>query len=97
MPAVHPLPCCTATVPVSCRGLKAWPPGCRLPAFYGQKFQRRVKAGAACEDLRVRCPHFYDVGCEMHSHLDNPDLGAFLQSTFSERYRVLPARACKQH
>ena len=62
---------------------------CRLPAFYGQKFQRRVKAGAACEDLRVRCPHFYEVGCSLHDRLDSPELGAFLQSTFSERYRVL--------
>ena len=59
-----------------------------MPAFYGQKFQRRLKAGAACEDLRMRCQHFYDVGCALAERADAPELGAVLQATFSDRYRV---------
>ena len=64
---------------------------CRLPAFYGQKFQRRLKAGAACEDLRMRCQHYYDVGCVLAERTESPELGPLLQAAFSDRYRV---RSC---
>jgi hypothetical protein len=25
------------------------------------RFQKKLRAGAACEDLKLRCPHFYQV------------------------------------
>ena len=62
---------------------------CRQPAFYGKRLRRKLKAGAACEDLRVRCPYFYDVGCLLHaSGAATPDLTAFLNETFADRYKV---------
>ena len=38
-----------------------------LPVFYGNKMRRKMKAGAGCEDLKVRCPHYYSVATRLHS------------------------------
>lgn len=38
-----------------------------LPVFYGNKMRRKMKAGAGCEDLRVRCPHYYTVATALHA------------------------------
>ena len=38
-----------------------------LPIFYGNKMRRKMKAGAGCEDLRVRCPHYYSVATRLHA------------------------------
>lgn len=38
-----------------------------LPVFYGNKMRRKMKAGAGCEDLRVRCPHYYGVATRLHA------------------------------
>lgn len=35
--------------------------------FYGNKMRRKMKAGAGCEDLRVRCPHYYAVATRLHA------------------------------
>lgn len=35
--------------------------------FYGNKMRRKMKAGAGCEDLKVRCPHYYSVATELHA------------------------------
>lgn len=35
--------------------------------FYGNKMRRKMKAGAGCEDLRVRCPHYYTVATQLHA------------------------------
>lgn len=61
----------------------------RPPPFYGKKLRRKLKAGASCEDLRVRCPYFYDVGCTLHSlGAATPELANFLNETFADRYKV---------
>jgi hypothetical protein len=38
-----------------------------LPVFYGGKMRRKMKAGAGCEDLRARCPHYYATATRLHA------------------------------
>lgn len=59
-----------------------------LPGFLGPVMQKRLRAGAAVEDLAGRCPHFYEVAQEIAALLPGdssiPELAA---STFRTRYR----------
>lgn len=64
-----------------------------LPIFYGNKMRRKMKAGAGCEDLRVRCPHYYAVATALHSAMvatrtSDEDFPAFILNTFRNRYKV---------
>ena len=54
-----------------------------------------MQAGAEVEDLRIRCPYFYDVAEQLHSLLDSERLVSFVTKTFQRRYKVmqLPAYA----
>ena len=52
-----------------------------------------MKAGAGCEDLRVRCPHYYSVATRLHAAMQaslTADEGfpAFILNTFRSRYKV---------
>lgn len=65
-----------------------------LPTFYGDRMRRKVKAGAGCEDLRVRCPFFYTAAVRVHSAMQatgatDESFPTFIFSTFSGRYREL--------
>ena len=46
-----------------------------LPVFYGNKMRRKMKAGAGCEDLRVRCPHYYSVATRLHAAMQASEGG----------------------
>ncbi|KAG2577095.1 hypothetical protein PVAP13_6NG167900 [Panicum virgatum] len=35
------------------------------PACFTQKTRKEIQANAACVDLRVRCPYFYELGCKI--------------------------------
>lgn len=61
-----------------------------LPGFFGHLMERRLRAGAAVEDLAGRCPHFYDVAQEMATLLPGvSNLPQLAASTFRIRYRDL--------
>ena len=69
------------------------PPQVDLPVFYGNKMRRKMKAGAGCEDLRVRCPHYYRVATALHAAMvatltADEDFPAFILNTFRNRYKV---------
>jgi len=60
--------------------------------------RRKVKAGAACEDLRVRCPYFFTVASRVHAAMQvtgaaDESFPGFIASTFSGRYRDLLTKA----
>lgn len=64
-----------------------------LPIFYGSKMRRKMKAGAGCEDLRVRCPHYYTVAAKLHETMvdgQNADdtFPPFILSVLRSRYKV---------
>lgn len=64
-----------------------------LPVFYGSKIRRKMRAGAGCEDLRHRCPHYYQVAIQLHeamrfSRTLDEQFPAFMLSTFRNRYKV---------
>lgn len=69
-----------------------------MPNIYGNRMRRKIKAGAGCEDLRVRCPYFYTAAARIHAAMAAtgdadeafPD---FIMSTFAGRYRDLLTRA----
>lgn len=50
--------------------------------------QRKIHAGAGCEDLRTRCSHFYEVAAKLHGVTGNEELGRFALETFRARYKV---------
>ena len=62
----------------------------RTPKFYGLKLQRKMIAGAQCEDLRARCAYFYDVACLLHDITRSDDLCTFVNNTFRARYKACP-------
>lgn len=69
-----------------------------LPVFYGNKMRRKMKAGAGCEDLRVRCPHYYAVATQLHAAMQasmtaDEDFPAFVLNTFRKRYKELLTKA----
>ncbi|WVZ94048.1 hypothetical protein U9M48_039990 [Paspalum notatum var. saurae] len=35
------------------------------PPCFTQKTRKEIQADAACVDLRVRCPYFYELGCKI--------------------------------
>ena len=59
-----------------------------MPKWYGERMRRKVQAGAGCEDLRRRCPYFYDVAMRLHSLGAPPAVGEFTNATFRARYRA---------
>ncbi|KAL6767410.1 DNA replication complex GINS protein PSF3 [Auxenochlorella protothecoides] len=69
-----------------------------LPVYYGNKMRRKMRAGAGCEDLRVRCPHYYTVAGGLHAAMlagRTADEGfpEFVMATFRTRYKELLCRA----
>ncbi|KAK9820298.1 hypothetical protein WJX72_008713 [[Myrmecia] bisecta] len=65
----------------------------RVPRFYGEKMRVKMQLGAGCEDLRIRCPYFYDVGCTLSMITHHDALAPFLNSTFRNRYKELLVKA----
>lgn len=69
-----------------------------LPIYFKDHMRRKIRAGPGCENLRVRCNHFYTVAHKVHGamvasgHGDEgfPD---FIAQTFSGRYRDLLTKA----
>lgn len=69
-----------------------------LPIFYGNKMRRKMKAGAGCEDLKMRCPHYYSVATRLHTAMQacltaDEDFPAFILNTFRSRYKELLTKA----
>jgi len=50
--------------------------------------RRKIQAGAGVENLRLRCPYFYDVALLLHSMERGPPLAEFAMKTFQARYKV---------
>ena len=62
---------------------------CRQPKWYGERMRRKIQAGAGVENLRLRCPYFYDVALLLHSRERGPSLAEFAMKTFQARYKVV--------
>lgn len=60
-----------------------------LPVYFGRRMQRRLQAGAECEDLRLRCPYYYGVGRWLNKLQAEERLPAMVQSTWRSRYHEL--------
>lgn len=60
--------------------------------------RRKIQAGAGVENLRLRCPYFYDVALALHATDGAPSVADLVMSTFRSRYQVgrklLAAGAC---
>jgi hypothetical protein len=53
--------------------------------------QRKMDVGAGCEDLRARCPYFYEVACKVHVATGSDQVADFVNNTFRARYKVGPS------
>lgn len=69
-----------------------------LPIFLKGHMRRKLRAGPGCENLKVRCSHFYTVAHKVHEamlatgHADDT-LPQFIQNTFIGRYQELLTKA----
>lgn len=70
----------------------------QLPIYYGNKMRRKMKAGAGCEELKVRCPLYYTVAKELHAAMQatltaDETFPAFIINTIRKRYKELLVKA----
>ncbi|KMZ66149.1 DNA replication complex GINS protein PSF3 [Zostera marina] len=58
-----------------------------FPACFNQKIRKEIQADAACVDLKIQCPYFYEFGCKIIPLTGDKTLGSFLQYAFTSRYK----------
>lgn len=69
-----------------------------LPIYFKEHMRKKLRAGPGCENLRVRCAHFYTVAHKVHEsmlatgHADDT-FPQFISSSYAGRYRELLTRA----
>lgn len=65
----------------------------KTPGTYGEKFRRRMNAGAECIRLKGRAPYFYEVGKKCNDILQDVEVSNFLVRTFKTRYHELLSKS----
>ena len=61
----------------------------KVPVVYGERYQRKLNAGAECVSLKNLAPYFYEVGNKCNECLMDVHLSSFLSRTFKTRYHAL--------
>lgn len=61
----------------------------KTPTIYGDRYRRKLNAGAECVSLKNRAPFFYEVGNKINEFLRDAELSGFLSKTFQTRYYEL--------
>jgi GINS complex subunit 3 len=61
----------------------------RRPVVYGERYQRKLNAGAECVSLKNLAPYFFEVGNKCNECLQDVELSGFLSRTFKQRYHDL--------
>ena len=69
-----------------------------LPIYYKDHMRRKLRAGAGCESLRVRCTYFYTVAHKVHEAMvgcggSDKSFPDCISGTFAGRYRDLLTKA----
>ena len=69
-----------------------------LPIYFKDHRRRKLRAGAGCESLRVRCAYFYTVAHKVHDAMvgcgtSDESFPDFIASTFAGRYADLLTKA----
>uniref|UniRef100_A0A453FQ59 Uncharacterized protein n=1 Tax=Aegilops tauschii subsp. strangulata TaxID=200361 RepID=A0A453FQ59_AEGTS len=64
-----------------------------VPPCFTQKTRKEIQADAACVDLRVRCPYFYELGCKIVPLVGDKSIGQFLRYAFTSRYKEILSKA----
>ncbi|EMS63600.1 hypothetical protein TRIUR3_26614 [Triticum urartu] len=64
-----------------------------VPPCFTQKTRKEIQADAACVDLRVRCPYFYELGCKIVPLVGDKSIGQFLRYAFASRYKEILSKA----
>jgi GINS complex subunit 3 len=69
-----------------------------LPIYFKDHMRRKLRAGAGCENLRVRCNYFYSVAHKVHEAMvacgeGDETFPDFIAGAFAARYRDLLTRA----
>ncbi|GJN09779.1 hypothetical protein PR202_ga27814 [Eleusine coracana subsp. coracana] len=55
--------------------------------------RKEIQADAACVDLRVRCPYFYELGCKIVPLVTDKSIGPFLRYSFTSRYKEILSKS----
>nr|CAB3501760.1 unnamed protein product [Digitaria exilis] len=55
--------------------------------------RKEIQADAACVDLRVRCPYFYELGCKIVPLVSDKSIGLFLRYAFTSRYKEVLSKS----
>ncbi|XP_020089152.1 probable DNA replication complex GINS protein PSF3 [Ananas comosus] len=64
-----------------------------IPACFGQKTRKEIQADAACVDLRIRCPYFYELGCKIVPLVSDKSIGPFVRYAFTSRYKEILSKS----
>ncbi|XP_073118289.1 DNA replication complex GINS protein PSF3 [Elaeis guineensis] len=64
-----------------------------VPACFSQKTRKEIQADAACVDLRIRCPYFYELGCKIVPLVSDKSIGSFLHYAFTGRYKEILSKS----
>ncbi|KAF0899667.1 hypothetical protein E2562_021366 [Oryza meyeriana var. granulata] len=64
-----------------------------VPPCFTQKTQKEIQADAACVDLRIRCPYFYELGCKIVPLVNDRSIGLFLRYAFTSRYKEILSKS----
>uniref|UniRef100_A0A0D9X670 Uncharacterized protein n=1 Tax=Leersia perrieri TaxID=77586 RepID=A0A0D9X670_9ORYZ len=64
-----------------------------VPPCFTQKTRKEIQADAACVDLRIRCPYFYELGCKIVPLVNDRSIGLFLRYAFTSRYKEILSKS----
>ncbi|KAF8644198.1 hypothetical protein HU200_066525 [Digitaria exilis] len=63
------------------------------PPCFTQKTRKEIQADAACVDLRIRCPYFYELGCKIVPLVSDKSMALFLRYAFTSRYKEVLSKS----
>ncbi|KAL5221114.1 hypothetical protein ABZP36_025827 [Zizania latifolia] len=64
-----------------------------VPPCFTQKTRKEIQADAACVDLRICCPYFYELGCKIVPLVNDRSIGLFLRYAFTSRYKDILSKS----
>ncbi|CAL4997924.1 unnamed protein product [Urochloa decumbens] len=64
-----------------------------LSPCFTEKTRKEIQVDAACVDLRVRCPYFYELGCKIVPLVNDKSIGLFLRYAFTSRYKEVLSKS----
>ncbi|CAL5002907.1 unnamed protein product [Urochloa decumbens] len=78
---------------VTANGVGLLDPGAESNCVSVYVTRKEIQVDAACVDLRVRCPYFYELGCKIVPLVNDKSIGLFLRYAFTSRYKEVLSKS----